>query len=91
MKAHAILPSRFEPTEAPRTFIGPNGERLIVEVENSLRGLFWRLIVDGETGPVCQYYDGIYEFKGWCLKTAYWDAATEFTPFRMVYAAEVPK
>lgn len=55
-----------------------------LEVEDSVRGLYWRLIVDGDEGYVTRHYAGLYSHKGWFVATAYWDGILPvFVPFQI--------
>ncbi len=66
-------------------------DELKVEVMNTLQGLRWRLVVNGQTSPSYGHYEGFLVFKGYFVGTAYWegDFPPEMTPFRISVAEKV--
>lgn len=84
------LDENFQPNEKPLVF-ELSGDQILVEVENSLRGLFWRMTVNGYQSHVCAHYQGILVHQGYGLVTDYF--ATEdlpaYTPFKMFFAEKV--
>lgn len=75
----------FQPNEKPQFFIYGK-DTIRVDVENSLRGLFWRMRVNGKDSKVYSHYQGMLIHEGYGLVTAYWGEPKEFIPFKIVYA-----
>lgn len=71
----------FQPNEKPERFrLG--ADEILVEVENSMRGLYWRMTVNGVQSHVYGYYEGILVHEGYGLITDYFDNGVELKAFR---------
>ena len=79
----------IQPTEKPQRFLGPKGQEIVLEVENSLRGLYMRMTIDGEKSPVLSSYQSILTFKGFGLCTGYYEGTLPHErPFQIIECKE---
>lgn len=74
----------FNPTEHTHYDVG--GDKVEVQVEDSINQFAWRLVVNGNESDVSTYYEGILMFKSIGVATAYWlGSFEEFVPFKASY------
>lgn len=74
-----------EPWER-QTYICGNDE-VILQVEDSLRGLRWRLAVNGDESMWFSMYEAILVHRGYAVVTDYFAPAFQpWTPFKVQYS-----